>query len=174
MTFFTTIKMALGALALGVGSAVAATVEVNLEDGQSYSIGTGTEFTGFFNVDADELGDNTFNVDFTVEQGGTGDVAVSLTPRTANEFVNLVIAFLDDEGNVLSSTGVGGGMTELTTVFSGDNLFQTLQITFDESGSADGFDGDILIATVPVPAGGLLLLSALGAGVVMRRRKAAA
>lgn len=173
MTLFETLKTAVGALALSAGMASAATVQVN--HGDDFLIGAGETFQGTFDIEASELSDNEFTVDFTVEQGGAGEARVSLVPLVAGEFTNLVLAFVDSGGDVLDSVGIGAGITTLSTVFtSPDTLTQTLRISFDSAEDGASFDGQVVISAIPLPAGGLLLLTALGAAIVLRRRSTVA
>lgn len=176
-----TVTTAMGALALSVAGATASTVKI--EDGDSFAIGPGEDFGGIFDVESDDLSDNIFDATFDVAVGGTGEALVSLTPLVADQFTNLVLAFVGGDGSVLAETPVGSGITTLTTIFGGmggddhdgdgDTLVQTLRITFDDAAMDASFDGQVTIAAIPLPAGGLLLLGALGAAGLVRRRRAA-
>jgi hypothetical protein len=62
---------------------------------------------------------------------------------------------------VLNTTIAAGGESVLTVDFG------------DFTGrAASGGDIDFFVAAIPLPAGGLLLLSAFGAAAVLRRKKA--
>lgn len=70
-----------------------------------------------------------------------------------------------------SAVGVNGGFAELLTTFVTDELIFTVDTTNDGVGVADGALAAVYLAPVPLPAGGLLLLGALGGLGIARRRK---
>ncbi|MGV8954169.1 MAG: VPLPA-CTERM sorting domain-containing protein, partial [Cypionkella sp.] len=64
-----------------------------------------------------------------------------------------------------------------SNVFTFTGVFDSLKVvdTSPKVGGRDGFDIDsisVTPATIPLPAGGLLLLGALGGVAALRRRKA--
>ncbi len=83
-------------------------------------------------------------------------------------------------GEIANGTGTGSVGLSLAYSISADG--KTAYAFFDDGGSAPGLKGDIdldyddlafSISAIPVPAGGLLLISGLGALAAVRRRKQA-
>ena len=76
--------------------------------------------------------------------------------------------------------GVSGGDNTNFLVAAGDTATLTItygavyDLTTDDDGSFANIDFTVRAAVVPIPAAGLLLLTALGGVAVMRRRKTAA
>jgi hypothetical protein len=66
--------------------------------------------------------------------------------------------------------------TDLSTIFvDPDLLNQTLSVSWTDSLAGAGFDIDVVVSSVPLPAGALLLLTAVGGlGAVRGRRSAKA
>ncbi len=84
------------------------------------------------------------------------------------------------DGSIANGTGTGTPRLSLGFSISADG--KTAYAFFDDGGSAPGLGGNVdldyddlafEISAVPVPAGGLLLLTGLGALAVARRRKQA-
>lgn len=77
------------------------------------------------------------------------------------------------ENITFGNTTIGVG-TVLATMFEApDALSQTLSFGW-ESFTGDAIQVSLQVSTVPLPAGGLLLLTALGGVAVLRRRRKAA
>lgn len=70
-----------------------------------------------------------------------------------------------------SAVGVNGGFAELFSSIVTDQLVFSVDTTNDGVGVADGALAAVYLAPVPLPAGGLLLLGALGGLGIARRRK---
>ncbi len=70
-----------------------------------------------------------------------------------------------------SAVGVNGGFAELFATFVTDQLVFSVDTSNDGIGVADGSLAAVYLAPVPLPAGGLLLLGALGGLGIARRRK---
>ena len=119
-------------------------------------------------------GDGDFNHEFTLTNDGNGTAEVSLTTGIAAGFVGLVAQWLAADGSVLSSAGPdANGDIILSTAFVGPaSLIQTLNISWTSvAKGVPDFDGQVTVSTVPVPAGLLLMGTAL-AGLGLTRRKA--
>lgn len=174
----TKFKHMAAATALALTPVVGSAASIHLVEG-----GTANEFT---------VGD-----ELLYAQTGLGPAAGSLTfsldaiPPTEAElsaqlntleftgtFNNLVIT-LDGEAATLVGTFTNTTLYEVDSIFNSTNGFtQELVISWDSVSPAEGISAGIniqgVVAAVPVPAGGLLLISALGGIMVLRRRKAAA
>ena len=123
-------------------------------------------------------GDGEFNHTFTSGVDGTGTATVSLIGSVFIGFSDLVASWLSTDGLTVYNTVdvTSAGIHELTTEFAApDDLTQILNLTWDNSDKSVPaqlkFDGDVTISAVPVPAGLLLMGTAL-AGLGLTRRKA--
>lgn len=85
-------------------------------------------------------------------------------------FGNLIDSFLVAGTNSTSTDTLSGGVISYIT-FSGSGGYIALSgMTYNYDGTTDGYNDDL--APVPLPASGLMLLGGLGAGLVLRRRRA--
>ena len=104
-----------------------------------------------------------------------GNFTAAITGGNLSQFENLTISWLNSDKTVtLSSILVAPGLNTLSTTFTSPNLSQYLKLSWDGSkvdGGSVNFD---VVGTIPLPAGGLLLLTALGGLGFARRRKQAA
>jgi hypothetical protein len=113
-----------------------------------------------------------FNHTFTLPNDGSGIATVSVTPNILNLFETFVASWLG--ADTPTSVDLTTGATSLATTFADQtSLSQTLNLTWTLKKGVDNFifDGDVTISTVPVPAGLLLMGTAL-AGLGLTRRKA--
>lgn len=70
-----------------------------------------------------------------------------------------------------NTVGVNGGFAELFSSITASQFIFSVDNTNDGVGVADGALAAVYLAPVPLPAGGLLLLGALGGLGIARRRK---
>lgn len=185
MTLKTTLLAATAAVALSAVASNAATVNGGfITDGGATTIDAGDNILFNFNVAGDDA-DRRFEHTFTVENAGTGSAAVTVLGSILNLFGGTNISF-EALGSVVASTPVAIGTTTLDTTFSSaapSSLTQTFVISWSNNllGSPAIFDGEIVLtaeageepAPIPLPAGILLLGTALGGLGLARRRKKA-
>jgi len=96
----------------------------------------------------------------------------------AGTFTNLQMSWVAvSDDFVLASTPITPPTVSLATVFTvngilgGDDINQWLRFTWDNSLAGANFDFEVQVSAVPLPAGGLLLIGALGGLALLRRRK---
>ena len=124
---------------------------------------TNVPFDTIYEFDV-QIATGRFSHTFIVDSDAEGVGQVSLTDLIANVFTGLTVSW---------SNGATGGANELVTTDFVDpgSLTQTLDITWDSTLSSKDFDGAVQISAVPVPAGLLLMGTALAGLGVMRRKK---
>jgi hypothetical protein len=160
--------------ALVMSPMMASAVTLVVEDG-IYDIGFGDEFIG--DVEASG-GAGTWQVQFdTVVDPLIAGATATIGPIVAGTFTNLTMSWVAvSDGFLLATTAVTPPTVSLSTEFTfdgvqgGDDLSQWLVFSWSDSMVGASFDFEVA-ANVPVPAAGLLLLTALGAGAALRRRK---
>ena len=173
--------VAAAALALAPLGAGAAT----MIDGGTTNI-TGTAMQNFGSNMADTgVGDaGSWTHTFTLDKAGSGTGVAQITFANFSAFVNPVLKWLDADMNVLSSANVQGvscqfvptqtcGVGGVSTTFDDpDTLTQNFMFSWGAGTGADaGFDLSVAITPIPLPAAGLMLLTALGGMALMRRRR---
>ena len=160
---------ALAVAAVVAVTPIAAGAVTVVNDGDSVAISTGSDFIG----DVDAFGGaGSFVVNFTSATDPLDATAsATIGPVVAGTFTDLVMSWVSDATDaVLASVAVTDPGAALGTTFaSPSDLVQRLEITWTDS--LDGASFDIEVSAVPLPAGGFLLIGALGALGVARRRK---
>lgn len=110
---------------------------------------------------------------------GLYELSFWYSPRTNDPGTNGILYSIGD----LAGSITGPGSDPLTSVGSWTRIVETFMITtagsynltFAADGTANrlgGFIDDVSISAIPLPAGGVLLLTALGGLAIVRRRKA--
>lgn len=177
-----------------LGAAVAATLAVaapavqaatyTIVDGGSYTVTGSDVYTGTMDLwlagaPGEATDEGQVSATFTVLTSGSAVGELALTNYGASLFTGLTASWLDSTGAVLSSIGLGAGNNTLATTFGGGNpLTQTLLLKWDTllvptSEQQSQLNPDVIfqVAPIPLPATGLLLVGALGATAMLRRRK---
>ncbi|MDO5706197.1 MAG: VPLPA-CTERM sorting domain-containing protein [Paracoccus sp. (in: a-proteobacteria)] len=178
-----------------LGAAVAATLAVaapaaqaatyTIVDGGSYTVTGSDVYTGTMDLwlagaPGSTTGPGQVSATFTIPTSGSAVGELALTQYGASLFTGLTASWLDAATSaVLATTGVGAGNNTLATTFGGSNpLTQTLLLKWDSllvptSENQSQLNPDVIfqVAPIPLPATGLLLVGAIGATAMLRRRK---
>jgi hypothetical protein len=160
--------------AVAAMSATAAEAVTVVAENGVYSIGYGDEFIG--SVEADGGAGSWFVQFDSTEDPLLANTSATIGPVVSGTFTNLVMSWVSvSSSSVLSSISVTNPGASLDTIFrlvglGGDDSQQYLIFTWDDSLDGAEFDFEV-VAAVPLPAGGLLLIGALGGLAALRRRK---
>ncbi len=177
---FKTLKMMAIVLAASVFTAGTASAVTTVTAGNTYDITSDTLFIG---TATSPGGPGSYSVNFNSPVDPLhGQANASVTVNVFGLFTGLTMSWVDTADNSIvynTVALVGNGVqTTLNTIFSSasTSLNQTLMFVWANSqtpknGGTIGFDFDV--SAVPLPAGGLLLITALGGLALTRRRKAA-
>ena len=157
------------ALTLGAVSANAATFGIS--DGDSFDITSDNVFNGIVQASG---GAGSFTVNFFTDKDplkGTADL--SINSGNLEGFTDLSVAWEseDNTSTIVGPVEVTVGDILLSTVFTGGDLSQDLVFSWSDSSAGTGFD--VSVSAVPLPAGAVLLCTALIGLGIARRRKAA-
>jgi len=175
------------AVAAVVAIAPMAASAVTIADGGSTVITSSESYTGLVAVDGGAgMWTHKFEADFATVSGADATVDVSVVRGVRDTFNDaagnstLSVSWLAVDGMQIFSTDASADIdsleTVLTTTFGEDpDNIRYLKFNWDQSIAGNGFDFSVDVnvddvAPVPVPAAGLLLLTALGGAAAMRRR----
>ena len=161
-------------LASGLAATSAGAVTV-VANGGTYDVpGDDTQFIG--DVKDSSGGAGSYSVTFNNASAGTGVATVTIGELTASTFSNLMASWVDLDDTVLASTAVTPVVTSLSTMFMDpDSLSQSLVFSWTDSLVGSGFDFEVEVSPIPLPAAGLMLLTGIaGLGAIRSRRKAVA
>lgn len=138
----------------------------NITDGGVTSVSQGS-FHSFEYVEDDATGGaRSFVYEFNASEQIGSVTGVSLNPIPSNGITGLYVEWLDAiGGNVLTSWD--GTSAVFTTGFAAG---ETKYLSIGWDASRMGGDVDVNIQAVPVPAGALLLGTALIGGLALRRK----
>ena len=161
------------AAGLSVGDARAITV---VDNGDAVTVGPGLETTFIGDIKGRPSGGpSAWEVQFDSTSAGSGSALVTLSPAVASTFTDLTMSWINAaDSSVIASTPILPIFTILDTVFAGPGaLSQILAISWSASSTDPrvGFDVTVDVSPVPLPAGVLLLMTAVGGLGVMRARR---
>lgn len=157
-----------------------------VEDGGTYEIGPGDEFFGDVEkAKAIDFWSVKFESNTDPLQSNASATIGNVTFKQFEDLTLWWISASDWDGteanlgngaaNALASIAITPLLTELNTTFeSPDDLDQYLVVTWSKATKKAAFDIEITTTPIPVPAGILLMGTALAGLGVMRRRKKAA
>ena len=140
-------------LIFGLAMATSAQAITVVLDGETHIIGPGleTEFVGLLESAG---GMGSWAVDFEATTAGDGSALVTIGDLVSGTFSGLTMSWVNtDTDGVISSTPIVPIVTTLNTLFiDPDSLNQTLLIEWTDSLDKVGFDVEVVVSSVPVPA----------------------
>lgn len=162
-------------LAAGVAATSASAITV-VSNGGSYVTGIGEETVFVGDVKDRSGGAGTYQVTFNSTSAGSAEARVSILAGVASTFSDLTMSWIGADDAVIDSKAITPVVTTLSTQFlDPDALSQSLVFSWSDSLIGAGFDFEVEVSPIPLPAAGLMLLTAIGGlGVMRSRRKATA
>ncbi len=161
-------------IASGMAATSAGAVTVTSNNG-SYNVpGDDTQFIG--DVKDASGGAGTYKVTFNAAGAGSGTAKVTIGEIVASTFADLTMSWVGADSSVLETTAVTPVVTNLSTFFlDPGSLSQSLVFSWTDSLVNAGFDFEVEVSPIPLPAAGLMLLTAIGGlGAIRSRRKVSA
>lgn len=160
---------ALLALSPAIGSAATLSPSNNIVSGSSYQLGGGAYFFGVDLSGTVEDGSYSFVFDNTAAADETVVISIGAALQGLPRFGGgVTVAWAG--GDDIFIRGSRSETFELKSIIAA-NSSDTLSVTFSNpTGSGTG-NVTLTVGAVPLPAGGLLLLAALGSAAFLRRRK---
>jgi hypothetical protein len=161
------------AAGLSVGDARAITV---VDDGDTVDVGPGLETAFVGDIKGRPSGGpSAWEVQFDSTTPASASALVTLSSVVASTFTDLVMSWINAaDSSVIASVPISPVETTLGTLFTSPGaLSQILAISWSSSSTDPrvGFDVTVEVSPVPLPAGVLLLMTAVGGLGVMRARR---
>jgi hypothetical protein len=159
-------------LATGMAATSAGAVTV-VANGGVYNVpGDDTQFIG--DVKDRSGGAGMYTVTFNAAGSSSANATVTIGALVASTFADLTMSWVGADDAVIDSAPVTPIFTSLSTMFlDPESLSQSLVFSWTDSLVNSGFDFEVEISPIPLPAAGLMLLTGIaGLGAIRSRRKA--
>jgi hypothetical protein len=161
-----------------LGASAATLNPINdIVSGGTYDIDLGPYAFGVFMTSSDNVLSYTFNFTNTSAVSQTFGAVVATVLQSTAQFVGGMTAAWTNGDSIMIAQGTGPanhpsrtqGFSIFTQLSAGET--DTLTLTFGDTTGRGNAGLQMTVASVPVPAGGLLLIGALGGIAALRRRK---